>query len=156
MKVALLHPEVLHRQFLRNIISEPPFWHFYEILFIFIRYTLFYHWIVMVHQKIQSTNSDSICKWRVIGFRILFGIFLIGCSFTICWFSLKPNLLFIGLHWVKQQGYWGNLIVVLLFGLISMPFVFTGYTFIALASGFLYRLLEGLCSFSFCDRWFDS
>ena len=47
------------------------------------------------------------------------------------------------LLWIQHKGIVGNLIIVLLFGAIALPFAFTGYTFLCLASGFLYRLLYG-------------
>ncbi len=108
----------------------------------------------------RSQVQDKVIKIAVIIIMIAFGAVFI-------WFVVKPQYLSDTLLWVKEQGtvccdvkyyiiiidciiatyhvqgYWGNLIIGLSFVLIAFPFAFTGYTILALASGFLYGFVVG-------------
>lgn len=110
----------------------------------------------------ENKLQDRIIKITILIVMIAFGAGLI-------WLFLKPHYLSEILLWVKDQGnifasftitsygqeiylmalgYWGNVIIGLSFVLIAFPFAFTGYTILALASGFLYGFIAGTHSLS--------
>lgn len=58
------------------------------------------------------------------------------CGFSY-WFS-SSGYLAIFLEWVRDIGYWGNLLFVVAFTITGLPFMLIGYTPLGLAAGFIY------------------
>lgn len=58
------------------------------------------------------------------------------CAFFY-WFS-SAGYLAIFLNWVKDIGYWGNLLFIIAFTITGLPFMLIGYTPLGLAAGFIY------------------
>jgi uncharacterized membrane protein YdjX (TVP38/TMEM64 family) len=78
-------------------------------------------------------------KWsRWTWFKVITSIIacVLLCVFFY-WFSAKGYLA-IFLEWVKDIGYWGNLLFVVAFTLTGLPFMLIGYTPLGLAAGFIY------------------
>lgn len=75
--------------------------------------------------------------------RIIPIIGVLVCIVVAIWFFLHPTELETALNWVKGIGIWGNLIMMILFVLIAFP-IATGYTILALSSGFIWGIYEGL------------
>jgi len=93
-------------------------------------------------EVLPAEKSASSSKKSII-IKVIIGLIMLGFGAVIIWLFTKPHYIKAGLEWIRDQGYWGNLILILCFGIISLPFAFTGYTVLALACGFLYRMLEG-------------
>lgn len=93
----------------------------------------------------SSTSSQSArcrCWWPKWSWRtwakLLASVVFAGalCGFSY-WFS-SSGYLAIFLEWVRDIGYWGNLLFVVAFTITGLPFMLIGYTPLGLAAGFIY------------------
>jgi len=94
---------------------------------------------LIVNDETQPEKKNK----SVIVFRIVALVVILLFCAGIVWLFSHPSKIQNMLLWIQHRGIVGNLIIILLFGAIALPFAFTGYTFLCLASGFLYRLLYG-------------
>jgi len=90
---------------------------------------------------IQDSTPENKVQDRVIKVVVL--LIMLAFGGVLIWLFLQPQYLKEILLWIKEQGYFGNVIICLSFVLIAFPFAFTGYTILALASGFLYGIIAG-------------
>jgi uncharacterized membrane protein YdjX (TVP38/TMEM64 family) len=93
---------------------------------------------------VENDEVEAKCTKSGIALRIVAVVALIGFAFGIVWLGIHPSHIQPALKWISGAGSWGMLVLLVAFVIIALPFMFGGYTFIALASGFLYGIVEGL------------
>jgi len=78
-------------------------------------------------------------RMQIFGRLFAFFVFILTCSaFVYCLFN--PNFVSEVLQWIQKIGFFGNIIVILLYILIAFPFAF-GYMVLTLSCGFIYTYL---------------
>jgi len=89
-----------------------------------------------------ETRRQKIVKWIV---RIILASILCACLGIIIWLFTKPQKMKKLILWLRDLGWRGNLICCAVFILTTLPFG-TGYTEVAIACGFLYKLWLGVAT----------
>jgi len=85
------------------------------------------------------TRKVVVLRWV---WRIVAAVFIVGAAVAAIWALTHRSVLAKVFEFVKELGFWGNLIMLALYVIVSLP-IAVGYTVLTLASGFMYGWLFG-------------